>query len=73
MSDIASKINGANAGVTATVLRDASGERLLMRSSTTGEESGFRIQVAGDPLGLGRLAFDPATAPTGGMAANTTQ
>lgn len=73
LSDIASKINGANAGVTATVLRDASGERLLMRSSTTGEESGFRIQVAGDPLGLGRLAFDPATAPTGGMAANATQ
>ncbi len=73
LSDIASKINGANAGVTATVLRDASGERLLMRSSTTGEESGFRIQVAGDPLGLGRLAFDPATAPAVGMAANTAQ
>ena len=75
LSDIASKINGANAGVTATVLRDASGERLLMRSSTTGEESGFRINVtedAGAP-GLSRLAFDPATAPTGGMAANTTQ
>ena len=75
LSDIASKINGANAGVTATVLRDASGERLLMRSSTTGEESGFRINVtedAGAP-GLSRLAFDPAAAPTVGMAANTTQ
>ena len=75
LSDIASKINGANAGVTATVLRDASGERLLMRSSTTGEESGFRINVtedAGAP-GLSRLAFDPATAPMAGMAANTTQ
>ena len=75
LSDIASKINGANAGVTATVLRDASGERLLMRSSTTGEESGFRINVtedAGAP-GLSRLAFDPATAPAVGMAANTAQ
>lgn len=74
LSDIASKINGANAGVTATVLRDASGERLLMRSSTTGEESGFRINVteSGAP-GLARLAFDPATAPTVGMAANTAQ
>ena len=75
LSDIASKINGANAGVTATVLRDASGERLLMRSSTTGEESGFRINVtedAGAP-GLSRLAFDPAAAPTVGMAANTAQ
>ena len=74
LSDIASKINGANAGVTATVLRDASGERLLMRSSTTGEESGFRINVTEDGApGLARLAFDPATAPTGGMAANATQ
>ena len=75
LSDIASKINGANAGVTATVLRDANGERLLMRSSTTGEESGFRINVtedAGAP-GLSRLAFDPAAAPTVGMAANTAQ
>lgn len=75
LSDIASKINGANAGVTATVLRDANGERLLMRSSTTGEESGFRINVtedAGAP-GLSRLAFDPATAPAVGMAANTAQ
>lgn len=74
LSDIASKINGANAGVTATVLRDASGERLLMRSSTTGEESGFRINVTEDGApGLARLAFDPATAPTVGMAANTAQ
>lgn len=75
LSDIASKINGANAGVTATVLRDASGERLLMRSSTTGEESGFRINVtedAGAP-GLSRLAFDPKDAAGVGMAANTTQ
>lgn len=43
LSEIAKKINDQSAGVTATVLRDASGERLLMRSSTTGEESGFRI------------------------------
>lgn len=71
LSDIASKINGANAGVTATVLRDASGERLLMRSSTTGEESGFRIQVAEDvgAPGLSRLSFDPKDAAGIGMAA----
>ena len=75
LSDIASKINGANAGVTATVLRDASGERLLMRSSTTGEESGFRIQVAEDAgaSGLSRLSFDPKDAAGIGMAANTAQ
>ena len=66
LSDIASKINGANAGVTATVLRDASGERLLMRSSTTGEESGFRI--TGNDPSLSALSFNPAdTSLTGGM------
>ena len=71
LAKVAAKINGANAGVTATVLRDASGERLLMRSSTTGEASGFRIQTAdsdGDNLdnaGLSRLAFDPESGSNG--------
>ena len=55
LTDIAKKINDKGAGVTATVLRDASGERLLMRSSTTGEESGFRITSTGD-TGLSALS-----------------
>lgn len=65
ITTIAQKINDANAGVTATVLRDASGERLLVRSNATGEASGFRISVSGDSggtdtddLGLSRLSFD---------------
>lgn len=68
LSDIATKINAAGAGVSATVLRDASGERLLMRSSNTGEAQGFRIQATdddgnpNDASGLSRLAFDPGTA-----------
>ncbi|MBB6561502.1 flagellar hook-associated protein 2 [Acidovorax soli] len=45
VSDVASKINGSNAGVTASVLKDASGERLLLRSKSTGLESGFRLSV----------------------------
>lgn len=45
LSDVASKINGANAGVTASILSDASGERLLLRSKTTGEAAGFRLSV----------------------------
>lgn len=48
LSDIASKINGANAGVSATILSDASGERLLLRSKSTGEEAGFRLSVTDD-------------------------
>ena len=57
LSDVASKINGANAGVTASILSDASGERLLLRSKSTGEEFGFRLSVMEggdtDPLSAG--------------------
>jgi flagellar hook-associated protein 2 len=61
VSDIASKINGANAGVTATVLSDASGERLLLRGKNTGIDAGFRLSVTDndgvndDASGLSRL------------------
>lgn len=71
LAKVAAKINAANAGVNATVLRDASGERLLMRSSATGEASGFRIQAVDgdgghtDDSGLSRLAFDPENATAG--------
>ena len=80
LSQIAEKINGAGAGVTATVLKDEGGERLLMRSSATGEASAFRIQAVAEPVapategvaitnntGLGRLAYDPANV-TGGLS-----
>lgn len=61
LSDVASKINGANAGVTATVLTDAAGERLLLRGKNTGEQAGFRLSVTDsdgnntDAAGLSRL------------------
>ena len=62
VNDIASKINGAGAGVTATVLNDVSGQRLLLRSSRTGEDAGFQLTVptdadgnTTDALGLSRL------------------
>lgn len=65
LSAIATKINEAGAGVSATVLRDASGERLLLRSSDTGEENGFRITAVDDDGAdgndLGRLAFNPGS------------
>lgn len=68
LSDIAAKINESDAGVSATVLRDASGERLLVRSKATGEENAFRITVADDDgddtdaAGLSRLAFSVGNA-----------
>ena len=77
LAEVRDQINAANAGVTAVILRDASGARLLLRSSATGEESALRISATdslGDPLasgvGLGALAFDP---PNGGTAMTQTQ
>jgi len=51
VSEVASKINGSGAGVTATVLNDASGERLLLRSNRTGVEAGFELSVVSDADG----------------------
>ena len=47
-SAIAAKINAAGAGVTATVLKDGANERLVIRSSTTGQASGFSVTASGD-------------------------
>lgn len=61
LEDVASKINGSKAGVTATVLTDASGQRLMLRSKTTGESAGYQLSVSdadgnnGDAAGLSRL------------------
>ncbi len=71
LAKVAAKINEANAGVTATLLTDASGQRLLLRSKATGEEQAFRVQVddddgvGNDDQGLSRLAFDPEGFTTG--------
>lgn len=53
---IASKINAANAGVTATVLRDGVNERLVLRSSSTGTAAGFRVDTPPD-AGLASLGL----------------
>lgn len=78
LAQVAAKINDSGAGVVATVLTDASGDRLMLRSKDTGAAAGFRITAAdddgnnGDNAGLSRLAFDLAQ-PTVGMAANAYQ
>jgi len=67
VSDIASKINGSGAGVTAAVLNDAGGERLLLRSKSTGLANGFTVAVAdadttnADDTGLSKLVFGATT------------
>ncbi len=67
LSAIAGKINAANAGVTATVITDASGERLAIRSVETGEAQAFRVQASNLGAGstLDTLAYDPENTATG--------
>ncbi len=60
-------INAAGAGVTASIVNDASGVRLALRSTLTGDANGFRVTANdddgdnGDAAGLSLLAFDPST------------
>ena len=74
--EVMDKINAANAGVEAIVVQDGlGGERLSVKSSTTGEAQGFRIQVSdndgndADNAGLSQLAFDPQNLPGVGLTA----
>lgn len=66
LTKIRDKINAAKAGVVASVVTDASGSRLVMRSSETGQTNAFRISVGdadgtnGDDSGLSALAYDPS-------------
>lgn len=63
VSDIASKINGSGAGVTATILNDGAGQRLLLGSKATGLSGAFTVGVSdvdgnnADDAGLSRLIF----------------
>ena len=73
LSAIRDKINAASAGVTASLINDASGTRLSLRSQSTGAENGFRVSatetsddgVAG--TGLSMLGYD-ASAGSSPMA-----
>jgi flagellar hook-associated protein 2 len=71
LSAIRDQINSYNAGVQASIITDANGSRLSLRSTSTGAANGFQITtaettddgVAGS--GLSALAFDASTAATG--------
>lgn len=75
LTAIRDKINGAGAGVVASVVTDSNGQRLVIRSKDTGEANGFRITAQdadgnnGDATGLSALAFDP-TAGVSSMTQN---
>jgi flagellar hook-associated protein 2 len=67
LAAVRDKINAAGAGVVASIVNDASGARLSIRSKDTGVENAFQITVNdatdavdNDANGLSRLAYDPA-------------
>ncbi len=70
LSAIRDKINAANAGVSASIISDANGSRLSLRSTVTGAANGFKITATettddGDPTtGLSALSFDGTTGAT---------
>lgn len=70
LNAIRDKINAANAGVSASIITDATGSRLSLRSTTTGAVNGFKITATeatddGNPsTGLSSLSFDGSSGAT---------
>lgn len=73
LEKVRDKINAAGAGVMASVVTDATGSRLVLRSTATGAENAFRITTSDDDgndtdaAGLSALAYDPVS-DTGSMS-----
>jgi len=65
LAGVRDAINAANAGVTATIANDGTGNRLLITSKDSGLANSLKITVADDDgnntntSGLSKLAFDP--------------
>ncbi len=66
LEKVRDRINAADAGIAASIINDANGARLSLRSLQTGQTQGFRVTVTdddgnnGDRTGLSMLAFDAA-------------
>ena len=79
LGGIAAAINSAGAGVTASVVTDNSGSRLVLSSSNTGAANAFSLTVADsdgtntDTSGLSQLAFNPTASAGAGKNLTLTQ
>ncbi|MCR2745471.1 flagellar filament capping protein FliD [Limnobacter parvus] len=79
LDGIRQAINDADAGVTASIVNDGAGSRLVLTSKETGAVNGFKLEVADadgnntDTGGLSRLAYDPTAAAGAGKNADTLQ
>ena len=69
LESVRSKINAANAGVSASIIKDSTGARLVIRSNDTGVENAMRITATADtalpvlptdPPSLASLVYNPA-------------
>lgn len=77
LTDIATKINSAAAGVTAVVVRSGAEDRLMLRGNGTGNAAGFRVQtfngsnaaITDGTTGVGKLAYDYGGSAFYGMTA----
>lgn len=70
LAGVRDAINAANAGVSASILNDGSGNRLVIASRDSGVANALKITVADDDLtntdnvGLSQLAYDASTGGT---------
>ena len=77
LSGVRDAINAAGIGVTATIVNDGTGNRLMLTSKDGGAANSLKITVADadladtDQAGLSRLAYDPTL--TAGAGKNLTQ
>jgi flagellar hook-associated protein 2 len=79
LDGIRQAINDSDAGVTASIVNDGAGSRLVLTSKETGAVNGFKLEVTDadgnntDTAGLSRLAYDPTAAAGAGKNADTLQ
>ncbi|MDR2300345.1 MAG: flagellar filament capping protein FliD [Comamonas sp.] len=66
LAKIAAKINAAKGDVSATVLKDHTGERLVLQSKTTGADSAFTVDAEG--AGLQQFAYQGTDVSGTGMS-----
>jgi flagellar hook-associated protein 2 len=63
LGDVRDKINAAKTGVSASIVTDATGARLVMTSSNTGASNGFRVSASGSTA-ISGLAYNGTNGTT---------
>ena len=63
LAGVRDAINAAQAGISASILTDAQGARLVLRSTASGADQGFEITTLGGTDDFGALGFTAQTHP----------